>query len=52
MQANTAALKDARSKIRTAQKDLIAARNDAQTIVKALIQIGASATTPAATSSQ
>jgi hypothetical protein len=53
MQANTAALKDARSKIQAAEKDLVAARSDAATIVKALIQNGASATTtPVAPSSQ
>ena len=34
MQANTTALKDARSKIQAAQKDLTAARNDATMIVK------------------
>lgn len=33
MAANTAALKDARSKIQTANKDLVAARKDAQSIV-------------------
>ena len=37
MTSNTAALKDARSKIQTAQQDLTAARKDAGTIVKALI---------------
>ncbi len=37
MQANTAALKDARSKIQTAQQDLMTARTDAQSIIKALM---------------
>ena len=36
MQTNTAALKDARSKIQAVQKDLVAARQDAGTIVKDL----------------
>jgi hypothetical protein len=36
MQSNTATLKDARSKIQAAQKDLIAARTDATTIIKAV----------------
>ena len=36
MQANTSALKDARGKIQAAQKDLVTARQDAGTIVKAL----------------
>ena len=43
MQSNTAALKDARSKIQAAQKDLIAAQKDASTIVKDL-RISASIT--------
>lgn len=50
MQANTASLKDARSKIVAAQKDLIAARKDAGTIVQALIAMdkkNATATTTA-----
>jgi chromosome segregation ATPase len=51
MQANTSALKDARSKIQAAQKDLVAARNDAETMVKAFIQMSA-ASSSAATSSQ
>ncbi len=42
-QANLTALKDARSKIQAAQKDLVAARKDAGTIVKSLIQFDASA---------
>jgi hypothetical protein len=37
MQANTAALKDARSKIQVGQQDLISARTDAQSIIKALV---------------
>jgi hypothetical protein len=36
MQSNTAALKDARTKIQTAQKDLVAARKDAGIIVKSV----------------
>ncbi len=49
LQANQAALKDARSKIQAAQKDLVAARKDAGTIVKALmaIKVSAKATTTA-----
>jgi len=43
--SNTAALKDARSKIQAAQQDLIAARTDAGTIVKALIAVNATAST-------
>ena len=51
LQANTAALKDARSKIKTATGDLEAARKDAGTIIKALQALGrkasaASTTTP------
>jgi hypothetical protein len=38
MASNTATLKDARSKIQAAQKDLVAARKDAQTIITALIK--------------
>ncbi len=38
MQANTSSLKDARSKIATAQKDLVSARKDVQSIIKALGQ--------------
>ena len=41
--SNTAALKDARSKIQAGQQDLVAARKDAGTIVKALIAVKASA---------
>jgi len=37
MAANTAALKDARTKIQAAQKDIAAARKDADTIIKALV---------------
>jgi hypothetical protein len=36
MQANTSALKNARSKLQAAQQDLVAARKDAETIVKVL----------------
>ena len=36
MSSNTTALKDARTKVQTANKDLVAARKDAQTIVQAL----------------
>jgi hypothetical protein len=42
MTANTAALKDARTKIQTSQQDLIAARTDAQTIIKDLMSFEAS----------
>ena len=54
MQANNAALKDARSKIQAAQKDFVAARQDAAVIVKALAgqARSASTTVPVATSSQ
>jgi hypothetical protein len=38
MTANTAALKDARTKLQTAQKDLKAARKDAETIIQALVK--------------
>ena len=48
MQSNTAALKDARDKIQTAQKDLVTARQDAQTITNALRKPG---TSPKATAS-
>ena len=40
MASNTAALKDARSKIQAATKDLVAARKDAQTIIEALKKSG------------
>lgn len=43
MQSNTAALQDARAKIKAAEQDLIAARKDAGIIVKALIALNASA---------
>lgn len=56
MQSNLAALKDARSKIRTAEQDLKTARKDAQDIIKelvksdrALMHMDASATTSAST---
>lgn len=42
--SNTAALKDARTKIQTSQQDLTAARKDAGTIVKALLALKVSAT--------
>ena len=53
MQANTAALQDARAKIVASQHDLIAARADAMTIVKALAgyKVSANATTTATVSS-
>jgi len=38
MAANTAALKDARTKVQAAQKDVVAARKDAQTIINALVK--------------
>jgi len=43
MQSNEAALKDARTKLHVAQQDLVAARQDAGTIVKALIKLGGGA---------
>jgi chromosome segregation ATPase len=52
MQANTATLKDARSKIATAQKDLIAARKDAGIIVKGLITMDKSSAASGATASE
>ncbi len=53
MQANTAALQDARAKIVASQHDLIAARTDAMTIIKALggYKVPVSATTTATVSS-
>jgi hypothetical protein len=42
--SNTAALKDAHAKIQAAQKDLVAARADAGTIVKALLAVKVSVT--------
>lgn len=45
--SNTAALKDARTKIQAAQKDLQGAQQDAQTIVNAIKQITPSATVTA-----
>jgi hypothetical protein len=39
MASNTAALKDARTKIQAGQQDLVAARKDAGTIVKALLAL-------------
>jgi hypothetical protein len=47
--SNTTALKDARAKLQTAQKDLVAARSDAGTIVKALTSIKVSATASSTT---
>lgn len=41
--SNTAALKDARSKVQAGQADLVAARKDAGTIVKALLAVKVSA---------
>ena len=38
MASNTAALKDARTKIQAAEKDLAAARTDAKTIIEALVK--------------
>lgn len=56
MASNTAALKDARSKLQAAQQDFVAARADAETIVKVLVtfKVSATATTTvsASTSSQ
>lgn len=54
MASNTAALKDARSKIQAAQQDFVAARADAETIIKALatFKVSASASTTASTSAQ
>lgn len=48
MASNTAALKDARAKLKLAQDDLAAARKDAGIIVKAVIalKVSASSTTP------
>ena len=49
--SNTATLKDARAKIKTANQDLIAARQDAGTIVKGLrsLEKNSSSTTPSST---
>jgi len=52
--SNTAALKDARTKVQIAQQDLTAARKDAGTIVKALVSLkvsGSATATGAATAS-
>jgi len=53
MASNTAALKDAHSKIQTAQKDFVAARADAETIIKALeaFKVSVATTTAAASTS-
>ncbi len=45
MAANTAALKDARAKIQAANKDFVAARADAQVIMKATVSANATTTT-------
>ncbi len=52
MQANTAALKDARTKIGAAQTDLLAAREDAKTIIKAIgtFKVSAGATSSVSSS--
>lgn len=56
MASNTAALKDARSKILAAQQDFVTARTDALTIIKDLasfkVSAGASASATASTSAQ
>jgi hypothetical protein len=56
MASNTAALKDARSKIQAAQQDFIAARVDAETIIKDLaafkVSAAASTTVSASTSAE
>lgn len=52
MQSNEQALKDARSKIQVALKDLAAARQDAGTIVKGLKEFGVSATSTTSVSTQ
>ena len=52
MASNTATLKDARAKIVASQKDLIAARADAQTVIKAIagFKVSATASTTASSS--
>ncbi len=50
MASNTAALKDARAKIVASQKDLLAARADAETIVKALASYKVSVSASASSS--
>jgi hypothetical protein len=50
MASNTAALQDARTKIKAAQADLTAARADAGTIVKALLAVKVSAAASSTTS--
>jgi hypothetical protein len=56
MASNTAALKDARSKIQAAQQDFVAARADATTIIKNLakfkVSTSANVTTTASATSQ
>lgn len=51
LQANTAALKDARTKVQAANKDLVAARKDAGTITKGLRAISPKSSSSTATSS-
>jgi hypothetical protein len=51
MASNTAALKDARAKVVASQKDLLAARADAQAIIKALASYKVSANASATVSS-
>jgi hypothetical protein len=53
MASNTAALKDARSKLQAAQQDLVAARKDAGSIIKTLegLKVSASSTTSASATS-
>jgi len=51
MQSNTAALKDARTKIQTAQKDLEAARKDAKAVVEIIVQSSKNSGTASSTSS-
>jgi hypothetical protein len=50
MQANTAAMKDAHTKIQASQQDIVAARQDAGTIVKALLATNVSASASSTTS--
>ncbi|HEX4104270.1 MAG TPA: hypothetical protein VHZ04_02205 [Candidatus Paceibacterota bacterium] len=50
MASNTAALKDAHTKIQAAQQDLVTARADAGTIVKALLAVKVSASASSTTS--
>jgi hypothetical protein len=50
--SNTAVLKDARAKVRAGQQDLVAARKDAGTIVKALLSVSVSASASSTTNVQ